>query len=787
MKVPYKWLLEYVDLDRDIREVGDALTLSGSKVEEIIENGKEIDRVVTARLVKIEKHPDADKLQICQVDIGNETIQIVTGATNIKEGDIVPAALHGSTLAGGVKIKKGKLRGAESNGMLCSEAELGIADENSVHGIMILPEDTPVGVDIKEVLGLDGGVIDFEITSNRADCFSIYGIAREASATFGVPLKKVDLDFNENSDNINNYVSVEIKDGLCRRYIGKMVRNVKIKPSPDWMKERLEEAGVRAINNIVDITNYVMLELGQPLHAYDYRDIADKKIIVRRAEDGEKFKTLDENERILDSSMLVIADGKRAVGVAGVMGGENSEIKDDTTEIIFEAANFDGPNIRITSKKLGLRTEASSRFEKDIDPNLPEIAMNRVCHLVELLGAGEVVGGVIDIYPSSVKPHNISVSPKLINDFIGIDLTAAQMKEMLERLEMKVSGEETLDIEVPTFRQDVKIYQDVAEEVARLYGYDKIPSLKIHGEAVEAVWTEEQKLTRLVKNTMVSCGLYEALSYSFVSPKAYDKIKLPKDSSLRKNVVIKNPLGEDFSVMRTTTIPSMLELLGRNYSRDNRNVGLFEVAKVYIPGNEELPDERDKLTIGMYGEYDFYTIKGIIENLLDELGIEKAEYIRESENPTFHPGRTAKMLIRKQEAGVFGEIHPDVAENYGIEERVYIGEIDLELLYNAAKMDRKYKALPKFPASQRDIAMLIRDEVPVGEIYNVISRAGRELLEKAELFDVYKGKQVPEGMKSVAYSITYRAENRTLKDEEVNKVHEKVVNALVEKLGAQLR
>lgn len=787
MKIPYRWLLEYVDLNKNITEVGDALTLSGSKVEEIIENGKEIDRVVTAKLIKLEKHPDADKLQICQVDIKDEVIQIVTGATNINVGDIVPAALHGSSLAGGVKIKKGKLRGVESNGMLCSEAELGIADESSVHGIMILPEDTPIGVDIKSVLGLDGGVIDFEITSNRADCFSVYGIAREASATFDVPLKPLELDFNRNSDNINNYLSVNIKDELCRRYIAKMVKNVKIKPSPDWMQQKLEEAGVRAINNMVDITNYVMLELGQPLHAFDYRDIGDKKIIVRRADENEKFKTLDGNERTLDSSMLVIADEQRAVGVAGVMGGENSEIKEDTSTIVFESATFNGPNIRITSKKLGLRTEASSRFEKDLDPNLAEIAMNRVCHLVELLGAGEVVGGVIDIYPEVVNPHSVKVSSKWINEFIGIEIDVNQMKSMLQRLGMNVVGEETLDIEVPTFRQDVKINQDVAEEIARLYGYDKIPSVKMSGETVEAVWTEDQKLTKLVKNTMTASGLYEALTYSFVSPKVYDSINIPMDDNMRNNVIIRNPLGEDFSVMRTTTIPSMLELLGRNYSRDNKNVGLFEIARVYIPGNELLPDERDKLTIGVYGNRDFYNLKGIIENLLNELGIEKAEYVRETENPTFHPGRTAKLLIRKQVAGVFGEVHPDVAENYGIDEKVYIAEIDLRLVFQVAKMEKKYKALPKYPASVRDIAMLISEDISVGEIDNVINRAGKELIEKIELFDVYKGKQIPEGMKSVAYSITYRAENRTLKDDEVNKVHEKVVNAIVEKFGAQLR
>jgi phenylalanyl-tRNA synthetase beta chain len=516
MKVPYKWLLEYVDLDKGIREVGDALTLSGSKVEEVVENGKDIDRVVTGRLIKLEKHPDADKLTICTVDIKDEIIQIVTGATNINQGDVVPAALHGSTLAGGMKIKKGKLRGVESNGMLCSEEELGIADENSVHGIMILPNDTPIGVDIKEVLGLNGGVIDFEITSNRADCFSVYGIAREASATFDKDLKVLDLKFNEDKDSINNYLQVDIKDDLCRRYAARMIKNVKIQPSPDWMQQRLKEAGVRPINNIVDITNYVMLELGQPLHAFDYRYIDEKRIIVRRAEDGEKFKTLDGAERTLDSSMLVIADGKKAVAVAGVMGGENSEVKEDTSTIVFECANFNGPNLRITSKKLGLRTEASSRYEKDIDPNLGDIVLNRVCHLVEAIGAGEVVGGVIDVYPSPVEPHNVEVSSKWINNFIGIEVEPARMKEMLSRLGMEAQGEDILNIKVPTYRQDVKIKEDVAEEIARLYGYDKIPSVKMIGETVEAVWSEEQKLGRIVKNAMTSSGLYHVWVTSFI-------------------------------------------------------------------------------------------------------------------------------------------------------------------------------------------------------------------------------------------------------------------------------
>lgn len=787
MKVPYKWLLDYVDLKGSISEVGDALTLSGSKVEEVIETGKEIDKVVTGRLIKLEKHPDADKLIICRVDVSDEVIQIVTGANNIKENDVVPVALHGSTLPGGVKIKKGKLRGVESNGMLCSEEELGIADENSEHGIMILPSDTPVGVDVKEILGLDGGIIDFEITPNRADCFSVYGIAREASATFKLPLKELNLSFNQDADSINNYLAVEVKDDLCRRYAARMVKNVKIKPSPDWMQQRLEEAGVRPINNIVDITNYVMIELGQPLHAFDYRDIDEKRIVVRRANENEKFITLDEVERNLNSQMLVIADGKRAVAVAGVMGGLNSEIKEDTSTVVFECANFNGTNIRITSKKLGLRTESSSRFEKDLDPNLVEAALNRVCHLVEQLEAGDVVGGVIDIYPEPVRPYTLEVSTQWIRDFLGMDIDSKRMKEMLESLFMKVSGEELFKIEVPSFRQDIKAKEDIAEEVARLYGYDKIPSVKMIGETVEAAWTKEQKLLREVKSTMVACGLSEIITYSIISSKSFDNLEIPKDSSLRKTISISNPLGEDFSILRTTGLSSIMECLSKNYARDNKEAYLFDTPRVYIPGDDVLPEEKDKLVIAMYGKADFYILKGIIENLLSSLGIDRYELEREELNPTFHPGRTANLLIRRKNAGVFGEVHPNVLQNYGIDTRVYAAEIDLKSLFEASKPDKKYKALPKFPAVTRDIAMLIDEDIPVGEIENIISRSGNGLIESIKLFDVYKGKQISEGIKSVAYSITFRAADRTLKDTEVNAVHEKIVKNLKEKLGIELR
>lgn len=787
MKAPYKWLLEYVDVKPNIKDLGDALTLSGSKVEEVVENGREIQNVVTGKVLEIKKHPDANSLVICKVDVGNEVLQIVTGAKNLTEGDIVPVALHGSSLPRGVKIKRGKLRGVESNGMMCSAYELDVADEHAKDGIMVLPKDTPIAKNIKEVLGLDGGFIDFEITSNRADCFGIYGIARETAATYGVPLKKIRTDYKDGEGNINEHLSVEVKDSLCRRYAAKMVKNIKIQESPVWMQEKLLEAGVRSINNIVDITNYVMLELGQPMHAFDYRDINDKKIIVRKAEDGEKFVTLDEVERTLNSSMLMIADGKRTVAIAGVMGGLNSEIKEDTTAVVFEFANFDGTNIRLTSKKLGLRTEASSKFEKDIDPNVIDLAIARTCNLIEELGAGEVVGGVIDVYPEPVKPHNVEVDCDWICRFLGIDIPEDKIKSILESLEIKVEGEKHLKLTVPTFRQDVKIREDVAEEVVRMYGYDRIPVVAIKGEAVEGAKTPRQKAIDTMKDILTASGLYEGMAYSFVSPKVFDSINIPQDSKLRNVVKILNPLGEDFSVMRTTAIPAMMESLGRNYARDNKEVGLFEISKVYIPTNDVLPDEREKITAGIYGKVDFYDMKGIVEAVLKAMGVEKAEFVPETDNPVFHPGRTARLLIRKKDAGVLGEIHPDVAEKYGLDTKVYVCEIDIDTIIGASKLDKKYKHLPKYPAVTRDIAMLVKDSVTVGEIEHIINKAGKELLEEVKLFDVYKGKQVPEGFKSVAYSLIYRKEDKTLTDEEVSVVHNNILKMLSEKLNAELR
>jgi phenylalanyl-tRNA synthetase beta chain len=792
MKVPVNWLKDYVDIDITPKELGDALTLSGSKVEEIIVTGDIVDKVVTGKILKIEPNPEAERLSICQVDIGEEEpIQIVTAATNMKEGDIVPTALHGSTLADGTKIKKSKLRGAVSNGMFCSEEELGIAGDKPVYSLMILPEDTPIGKDIKKVIDLEKATIDFEITSNRPDCLSIVGIARETAATLGKKYRMPNLEYSSKcKDNIEDDIKVEIKDKLCRRYMAKGVKNIKIAPSPQWMQERLMEAGVRPINNIVDITNFVMIELGQPMHAFDRREISSNTIVVERAKEGEKFTTLDGVERILNSQVLNIKDGDRTIGLAGIMGGLNSEVKDDTTAIVFEGANFDGTNIRVSSQNLGLRTDASSKFEKDLDPNLVEIAMNRACHLVEELGAGEVMEGVIDIYPEKVEPHILKVDSNWINKFLGTDMTKEDMKEYLNRLELKTDIEgDILVINVPTFRSDINIREDVAEEIARIYGYNNILSTIPSVETLRGGKSTKQVLDDKVLETLISSGLNQAITYSFVSPKVFDKVLIPKDSTLRKAVAIRNPLGEDYSIMRTISIPSMMEALARNYSRNNEIARLFEIGKVYIPTEDqnELPEERNIVTIGMYGNADYLDLKGVVENIIDVLGVKKIKFQRENENPSFHPGKTAALYIKKQYVGVVGEVHPDVAENYGIDERCYIAELNLDVLYKNAVMDKSYTPLPKFPAVTRDIAVLVDDSILVQEIEDIIKNQGGKILESVKLFDVYKGKQVPEGKKSVAYALAYRGENRTLTDNDVSKVHDKIIRALEQKLGAELR
>lgn len=792
MKVPVKWLKDYTNINISPDELADRLTLSGSKVEEVITSGDEIVNVVTGKILKIEAHPDAEKLVICQVEVGEtEPVQIVTGAKNMKETDIVPVALHGASLPGGMKIKKGKLRGVASNGMMCSEEELGIAGDEPVHGLMILPQDTPIGEDIKTVLGLDNSVIDFEITSNRPDCLSVIGIARETAATLGTVYTMPDLNYHTSSEvSIEDEIKVEIKDNLCKRYIARGVKNVKIEPSPAWMQERLLQAGVRPINNIVDITNFVMLELGQPMHAFDKREITSNQIVVDRATEGEHFTTLDEAERVLDNNVLCIKDGSNIIGLAGIMGGHNSEIKEDTKEIVFESANFDGTNIRVASQKLGLRTEASSRFEKELDPNLAQLAIDRACNLICQLNAGDIMKGTIDIYNYKKEQSLLSVDSNWINRFLGTKLLKEEMKEYLDRLELKTEiKEDILNISVPTFRIDVHIKEDIAEEVARIYGYNNIPTTIINTVSSKGGKSKKQHMDDVVINTMMASGLNQAISYAFVSPKVFDSINLPQDDLLRKVVTIKNPLGEDYSIMRTTTIPSTLESLSRNYSRNNDKARLFEIGRVYIPkeNTDKLPEERNILTVGIYGEADYYDIKGVIENLCDTLGITQYSYKREANNPTFHPGKTAQLFIGKDSAGVLGEIHPDVLENYGIDVPCYIAEINLDIVYSNASMEKSYKPLPKFPAVARDIALLVDDSILVSDIEEVIIKQGGSMVEKINLFDVYKGAQIPEGKKSIAYSITYRSENKTLTDVEVNKVHDKILRSLEYKIGAQLR
>jgi len=795
MKLPLKWLKDYTDINVSAKEYSDALTLSGSKVEGYEELGAEIDRVVVGRITKIEKHPDADRLQVTEVDIGSETIQIVTGATNIKVNDIIPIALDGSSLPGGKKIRKGKLRGIDSNGMMCSIAELGVTKEEFPYavedGIFILQGNPALGSDIKEYLGLNDTVVEFEITSNRPDCFSIIGLARESAATFGTPFKIPDIKLKELGDPIDGQASVEIQaPDLCSRYCARIVKDVKIKASPRWMQERLKAAGVRPINNIVDITNYVMLEYGQPMHAFDLKNLKENKIIVRRAADGEKMQTLDDQDRVLDSSMLVIADAERAVAVAGVMGGANSEIEPDTKTILFESATFDGISVRLTAKKLGMRTEASGRFEKGLDPENTIDAINRAAQLVEQLGAGTVCRGIIDNYPVKAVKKVITFNPGRINALLGTDIGVDKMKEIFKNLEIEVN-EAAGTVTAPTFRPDLECEADIAEEVARFYDYNNIKATLLEGKAATVGGkTWKQKIEDLVRKTMQACGLSEIYTYSFTSPKVFDLINLPADSELRKTIVIKNPLGEDYSIMRTTTLPDMMEVLATNYNRRVDEAKLFELSHVYLPESlplTDLPYEKPVLTIGMYGNVDFYDLSGAVEELMAALGIKRYSLEPVTDDPSLHPGRTARLVIKGRNCGILGEVHPGVAEKFGAAQRNYVGIIDVEPLVAEASLKPDYKPLPRFPAVSRDIAMLVDDSIMVKQIEKLISSKAGKYLEEVKLFDVYKGKQVPEGKKSVAYSITFRASDRTLTDDEVGKAMADIVGALSEKLGAQLR
>ena len=791
MNLPLSWLNDYMDIDVTPKEYSDKMTMSGSKVEGYESLGDSVTNVVTGRVLTCVDHPDSDHLKITTVDAGTgETLQIVCGAPNCKAGIIVPVALVGAVLPGG-KIKKGKMRGVESCGMLCSHDELGITKEmlgyEPEYGILILPDDTPIGKDIRDLFGMNETVVEFEITSNRPDCFSIIGLARESAATFGKKFTIPEVKFTETDGSINDAISVEVLDkDKCKRYCARMVKNVKIGPSPSWMQQRLTACGVRPINNIVDITNYVLLEYGQPMHAFDLRDLADGKIIVRRADDGEVIKTLDGQDRKLTAEDLVIADGKRAVAVAGVMGGFNSEVKDDTTTVIFESAMFDAASVRLTAQRIGLRTEASSRYEKGLDYNNTVPAVERACQLVEMLGCGENVGGMIDVMGNVTDMAVLPFRPDKINAFLGTDIPTDDMIKIFDALEIKTDLE-NMTVTPPSFRPDLAGEADIAEEVARFYGYDKIPTTLLSGEATCGRKNDRQKMQDAVGESLNAQGMYEIYTYTFVSPSIFDKLSIPADSDLRKTVKITNPLGEDTSVMRTTTIASMMEILARNYNYRNPAAKLYEIGKVFIPTDGELPDEPYKITLGMYGnKCDFYDIKGIVQTLLADLKVEKVKYAAVTDNPTFHPGRCAKVTAGGKTLGIFGEIHPAVRRKYGIDTPVYAGELDFENVFVNINTNIKFTELPKFPAVTRDIAVLVDKTVPVADIEEIIAQSSKNL-ESIKLFDVYEGDRIPEDKKSVAYSVVYRASDRSLTGEEVQKSFDKAVRSLEHRLGAQLR
>ena len=792
MDLSLRWLSDYVETGVTPKQFCDAMTMSGSKVECYNTEADYISNVVVAKILKIEKHPDADKLQICQLDIGKEEpIQIVTAAQNVYEGMMVPAALDNSTLAGGVKIKKGKLRGVPSNGMMCSVAELGVTVHDFPYaiedGIMDIKEDCKPGDDIRTALGLNDVCVEFEITSNRPDCLSVLGLAREAAATFGKELHMPEVKIENETGDINELLSVEVKNPtLCRRYVARMIKNIKVGPSPRWMRERLRASGVRPINNLVDITNFVMLEYGQPMHAFDYKYLAGNKIVVRNAEEGESIMTLDGVERKLSPEMLCICDAEKPSCVAGVMGGEYSGVQDDTNMVVFESASFLGSSVRTTAKKLGMRTESSGRFEKNLDSRMCLDAVNRACQLVEMLGAGEVIGGYIDIDNEGDKAYTVDFCPEWTNKFLGIDLSAEKMVEILEKIGYKV---ENGMITVPSFRSGDTLHKaDIAEEIARFYGYDVIPNTAVQG-ASQGALTLRQQFEKKLSRLLMANGCYEVETYSFISPKYYDKINLPEDSDLRRSVVITNPLGEDTSVMRTTCVPSMLEVIARNYN--NRNIAgrFFELGTIYLPKEsaEILPEERGVAVIGSYGEKeDFFAMKGILLEALNKLGVYGVEFTANKENPTFHCGRCADISIGEKKIGVIGEISPAVLDNYGIGTRAYVATLDIADIFDARIVEKKFKPTPKFPASTRDLAIICDDELPAAALEKAIIAGAGKLLEKVELFDVYKGSSIAEGKKSVAYTMTLRAADRTLTVEECDRAVNKVLKELAN-IGAELR
>ncbi len=805
MNTSLSWMKAYIpDLDVTAQEYMDAMTLSGSKVEGFEKLDADLENIVVGQITKIEKHKDADKLVVCQVNVGaGEDIQIVTGAPNVEEGQKVPVVLDGGRVAGGhdgkktpggIKIKKGKLRGVPSNGMMCSIEELGstkdMYPEAPENGIYIFEDDVTVGESAIKALGLDDVVFEYEITSNRVDCFGVLGLAREAAATFGKEYRPPVVTEIGNSEDVNDYVKVTVKDAeLCPRYCARVVKNIKIAPSPKWMQRRLASHGIRPINNIVDITNYVMEEYGQPMHAYDLDTIAGKEIIVRRADKGEKFVTLDGQERTMDDSVLMICDGEKAVGIAGIMGGENSMITDHVQTMLFEAACFDGTNIRLSSKKVGLRTDASGKFEKGLDPNNAIDAINRACQLIEELGAGEVIGGVVDVYGKVKEGRRIPFDDKKVNRLLGTDISKETMLGYFEKIDLGYDDVKD-EVIVPSWRQDLECLADMAEEVARFYGYDNIPTSLPSGEATTGKLSFKLKVEAVARDTAEFCGFSQGMTYSFESPKVFDKLLIPEDDDLRKTVVISNPLGEDFSIMRTIPLNGMLTSLVTNYNRRNKNVRLYELGNIYLPKQipvTELPEERMQFTLGMYGDGDFYTMKGVVEEFFDKVGLHgKETYDPEAGKPFLHPGRQANIIYEGKVAGYLGEIHPQVADNYSIKERVYLAVIDMPEVVSLANFDRKYQGIAKYPAVSRDISMVMPKGILVGEVEKVFDTKGGQYLESYELFDIYEGTQIKAGFKSVAYSLTFRAKDKTLEEADYAPAMNKILKSL-EEMGIELR
>lgn len=808
MLISYNWLKDYVKVNSSPEELAHQLTMLGFADEGKDYQGEGISKVVTGKITEITKHPDADKLQICQLDVGDgEKLQIVTGAQNVKEGQTVPVALVGSHLPGGVKIKKGKLRGVPSLGMLCSGQELAldkkILPANQQNGILILPSDLPLGQDIKEAYQLNDVVFDLDVTGNRPDCLNMVGIAREVASLTGEKLNLPAADIAEDSsEKTSDCIKVTVEDTeLCPRYSARVVKGIKVQESPLWLQRKIQSLGMRPINNIVDITNFILLELGQPLHAFDLNQVAGREIIVRHAAKGEKIVTLDEQERVLSEEMLVIADKSRAVAVAGVMGGLNSEVEETTTDVLIEAANFNAVSVRRTSKALGLRSEASSRYEKGLDPNLIDLALDRAASLMAELGGGRILSGKIDIYPKVRQPHTLALNPERIRMLIGAPVADEEIVKILNGLEIKVQKDgKAYQLTIPTFRQDLLREADIVEEIARIYGFANIPSARLSGAALPGGKTEFDRFTDKVREIMLSLGLNEAISYSFINSNWYDALRLSEDDSLRLSIPLANPLTEEQNVMRTTLVPGLLAAVATNLSRQVKDTALFEIGAVFLPESlplSELPEEKLKLGAvlsskaaktlwGETAEADFFQLKGCLELLLEKLGVKNYRFVQDKA-AYLHPGRTAVLYLNDEKAGLLGEVHPDTADSFEINQRAYIWEIDLNLLYQASDLLPVYNPLPKYPAINRDLALVAEEKTSAADITALIWQNGKKLLEDVVLFDVYQGDQVKAGCKSLAYSLTYRVADRTLTDEEVNQVQDKILAELQAKFGAELR